>query len=148
MKASTPSRIITVSSTAHRYGRINRTDLNMENSYNQYQAYFQSKLANVLFARSLASRLSGTSVTSNSLHPGIVHLKILISPLTLFMKTPKSGAQTSIMLAVDPALEQVSGQYFADCRITNESGAARDDEMAEWLWEASEYMVHKDNALY
>lgn len=42
------------------------------------------------------------------------------------------------MLAVDPDVEQVSGRYFADCGIANESESARDDEMAEWLWEVSE----------
>lgn len=152
LKASKPSRIITVSSAAHRYGRINCSDLNMENSYNQYQAYFQSKLANILFARSLARQLSDFGVTSNSLNPGIVHtlgvrrcvLEILISPLTFFMKTPKNGAQTSIMLAVDPELENVTGQYFSDCAIASVSKAAQCDETAAWLWEASVFMIQNN----
>lgn len=97
LKSSAPSRIITVSSAAHRYGRINQLDLNMEKSYNEYQAYFQSKLANILFSRALAKRLAGTRVTSNSLHPGLIYtvgtrrfipiMDIFIAPLFLFMKT-------------------------------------------------------------
>lgn len=151
LKASMPSRVITVSSVAHCYGRINRLDLNMEKSYNQYQAYFQSKLANILFSRSLANHLLATGVTSNSLHPGVIRsvgvpkyipiMNVIIAPLMLFMKTAKSGAQTIIALAVDPELEQVSRRYFADCRIANESIGAKDDELAEWLWEMSENLT-------
>lgn len=111
LKASYPSRVITVSSVAHRYGRINRLDLNMEKSYNQYQAYYQSKLANIMFARSLAKRLLATGVTSNSLHPGIIRASIvtrkytalinfLIAPVMLLMKTSKSGCQTTILLGL------------------------------------------------
>lgn len=150
LKASMPSRIINVSSEAHRYGRIYRNDLNMEKSYNQYYAYFQSKLANILFTRALANRLLATGVTANSLHPGIIRtelvsqmllLEIILSPLSLFMKTVKSGAQTTIALAVDDELQQISGKYFADCRIASESDRAKDDETAEWLWEQSEIMT-------
>lgn len=57
------------------------------------------------------------------------------------MKTPKSGAQTIIALAVDPELEQVSGRYFQECRIVDECELGRDDEAAEWLWEKSEQMT-------
>lgn len=155
LKASMPSRVITVSSVAHCYGRINRLDLNMEKSYNQYQAYFQSKLANILFARALAKRLLATGVTSNSLHPGIIRsagvpryiplMDIFITPLMLFMKTAKNGAQTSIACAADPDLLLVSGLYFADCHIAKESECARDDELAEWLWEISEHLTGLKN---
>lgn len=98
LKASMPSRVITVSSAAHRYGRINRLDLNMEKSYNQYQAYFQGQLSKILFSRALAKRLLASGVTSNSLHPGIIRtvgdvrrcvplMDIIVAPLFLFMKT-------------------------------------------------------------
>ncbi|KAJ6643777.1 Retinol dehydrogenase 12 [Pseudolycoriella hygida] len=147
MKASAPARIINVSSMAHRPRKINRDDLQLEKSYSKWPAYCQSKLANILFTRELAKRLRGTNVTANSLHPGVVrtelsrHLAIVrfaALPLHAFTKTPKSGAQTSIMLAVDPNLEGVTGKYFADCAITKESSAAQCDETAAWLWDVSE----------
>lgn len=156
LKSSMPSRIINVSSEAHHYGRINQMDLNMEKSYNQYHAYFQSKLANILFTRALAKRLLATGVTANALHPGVVRtelarhlllLRICLSPLFLFLKTVQSGSQTTIALAVDPELEQISGKYFADCRIANESEQAKDDEMADWLWEASEMLTGLKDAV-
>lgn len=57
------------------------------------------------------------------------------------MKTIKSGSQTIIALAVDPDLQKVNGKYFVDCKIGSESENAKDDFMAEWLWEMSEYMT-------
>lgn len=145
--ASAPSRIINVSSLLHQFGRIDREDLNMEKSYSRYQAYFRSKLANILFTRELSKRLHGTGVTANSLHPGVVNTelqrndimsRILLSPYMLIAKTAKAGAQTTLTLALDPDLEKISGNYYADCKIANESVAARDDDTADWLWRTSE----------
>lgn len=150
LKASMPSRIINVSSVGHRFGRINRIDLNMEKSYSSHKAYFRSKLANVLFTRSLAKRLLATGVTANSLDPGVINTKLLRHMSSIawlwnvvrhLVKTAKSGAQTTIALAVDPELEQVSGKYFKECHIATESERARDDELAEWLWTTSETMT-------
>lgn len=147
IKNSAPARIITVSSLAHIFGSIDRDDLQMKKSYFRWAAYAQSKLANILFTRKLAKRLRGTNVTANSLHPGIVDTEIydnfnvldrLLFPPRIFMKTPKSGAQTSIMLAVDPDVANVSGKYFADCAIATESLAAQSDKTAAWLWHESE----------
>jgi hypothetical protein len=62
-----------------------------------------------------------------------------VRPVQNFIfKTPSAGAQTQIMLAVDPELENVTGKYFADCKEDNPSRAAKNDEMAEWLWQTSE----------
>lgn len=60
LKKSPPSRIINLSSVAHRRGKINKDDLNSELSYDPATAYEQSKLANVLFTKELAERLEGT----------------------------------------------------------------------------------------
>lgn len=147
LKASTPARIINVSSIGHKWGKINRDDLQLEKSYSRWPAYFQSKLANILFTRELTKRLKGTQITANSLHPGAVrtelgrHLNViryLFLPFHSLYKTPIAGAQTSIMLAVDPDLDNVSGKYFADCAIIEESKAAQDDDTAAWLWKISE----------
>lgn len=61
IKRSAPARIITVSSMAHAWSSINLEDINSEKSYDKRKAYSQSKLANVLFSRSLAKRLEGPS---------------------------------------------------------------------------------------
>lgn len=109
IKASAPARIINVSSLAHKFGKINRADIQLEKSYSRWPAYGQSKLANILFTRELAKRLKGTNVTVNSLHPGAVrtelgrHLGILhylALPFQALVKTPKSGAQTQVGLFI------------------------------------------------
>ncbi|KAH8258363.1 hypothetical protein KR038_009932 [Drosophila bunnanda] len=153
LKKSAPSRIVVVSSLAHTRGTINVHDLNSEKSYDEGAAYSQSKLANVLFTRELAKRLEGTGVTVNSLHPGVVDtelarnwaffqtnfvqyfLKPMIWPL---LKTPKSGAQTSIYAAIDPELKEVTGLYFSDCKPKEVAPAAKDKKFAKFLWEESE----------
>ena len=151
MKKSAPSRIVNVSSVGHYRGQINKDDLQSEyGSYHRLTAYLQSKLANVLFTRELAKRLKGTAVTANSLHPGVVRtdlarnltlLTILLYPFTWLQRSVTAGAQTSIMVSVDTDLVSVSGKYFSDCRIKEESYKAKDDEMAKWLWMKSEQLT-------
>ncbi|XP_060655202.1 retinol dehydrogenase 13-like isoform X1 [Drosophila nasuta] len=157
LKKSAPSRIVNVSSLAHTRGAININDLNSEKSYDEGSAYSQSKLANVLFTRELAKRLEGTGVTVNALHPGVVntelgrHMKIfntffgrfilkgLLWPL---LKTPKSGAQTTLYAAIDPELNGVSGLYFSDCKPKKMAPAAFDEKTGKLLWEESEKWTH------
>lgn len=150
LKASSPSRIINLSSIAHQWGTINKDDLNSEKSYSKYAAYFQSKLANVLFTKALAKRLEGTSVTVNAVHPGVVktelgrylghsYVRKFVTPIThFFFKSPTSGAQTTLAVALDPELEKVTGKYFSDCKIKKEGSVGRDDDLAEWLWKTSD----------
>ncbi|XP_053689610.1 retinol dehydrogenase 12-like [Sabethes cyaneus] len=160
LKASSPSRIVNLSSLAHKWGSINKQDLNSEQSYNQVTAYCQSKLANVLFTRELGKRLKGTGVTTYAVHPGTVDTELarhmgtffflfehkLVKPLLrLVFKTPRSGAQTSLYTALDEELASESGKYYADCRATVPTKAARDDETASWLWNMSEKMTGLSN---
>lgn len=57
----------------------------------------------------------------------------------LFHKTPEVGAKTQVMLATDPELEQPfnSGKYFVDCKEKEPSDKAKDEELADWLWNES-----------
>ncbi|XP_054876969.1 retinol dehydrogenase 12, like [Poeciliopsis prolifica] len=147
IKRSAPARIVNVSSMAHSWGSINLEDINSEKSYNKSKAYAQSKLANVLFTRSLAKRLEGTGVTAYSLHPGVVQTDLwrhLSAPERFFMKIAKpftkdsvEGAQTTIYCAVEPSLEKESGGYYSGCAAANCSAAGKDDELAQKLWELS-----------
>ena len=74
IKESPNARIVNVSSIGYKAAPegINFEDINSEREYNPRKAYCQSKLANVLFTRSLAERLEGSTVTANCLHPGII----------------------------------------------------------------------------
>ena len=66
------SRLVQVSSLAHRFGKMNFEDLHGEQGYRKWQAYGMSKLANLLFVRELARRLkeNGSGVTVAAAHPG------------------------------------------------------------------------------
>ena len=73
LKEAPSARVVTVSSKAYRWSKgIQFDDINSENDYDPSSAYGQSKLANVLFTRSLARRLAGSTVTTNCLHPGVI----------------------------------------------------------------------------
>ena len=106
-----PSGRIIVSSLGHkRFKGINFDNINsMDSYYDPQAAYRQSKLANNLFALALSKQLSGTSITVNCLHPGIIYtelgqhlnipwwMKIILLPVTLLiMKTPWRCAQKNI----------------------------------------------------
>lgn len=62
--ASKPSRVVTVSSIAHRKGEINFDDINLEKEYGGHLAYRRSKLANVLFSNELGRRLQGKATVT------------------------------------------------------------------------------------
>ncbi|XP_027004963.1 retinol dehydrogenase 13 [Tachysurus fulvidraco] len=156
LKSSAPSRVVNVSSIAHVGGKIHIDDLFFDKrQYNSLDSYRQSKLANVLFSRQLAQRMKGTGVASYSLHPGVIHTELsrhvkskyplLSSVLTLFsfllMKTPWQGAQTSIYCAVTEGLGDKSGCYFSDCAEKEPGPEAKDDELAQKLWDESARLV-------
>ncbi|XP_054727790.1 retinol dehydrogenase 12-like [Anastrepha obliqua] len=155
LKSAAPSRIVVVSSAAYIFGRINKDDLNSENNYSKFLgAYCQSKLANILFTRKLAELLKNTGVTVNCVHPGIVRTELGRYSVSkhwfqafsfrlfgCFVKTPKAGAQTTLRLALDPALEKCTGDYYADLMRFPLLSKAKDKEMADWLWKESEKLV-------
>ncbi|XP_037713162.1 retinol dehydrogenase 12 isoform X2 [Drosophila subpulchrella] len=153
LERSAPSRVVVVASKAHERGQIHVEDINSSDFYDEGVAYCQSKLANILFARELAKRLEGTGVTVNALNPGLAATEIarnmvffqtkfaqtILRPLLWsMMKSARNGAQTTLYAALDPDLENVSGQYFSDCQLASVAPAALDDQMAKWLWAQSE----------
>jgi NAD(P)-dependent dehydrogenase (short-subunit alcohol dehydrogenase family) len=151
MSASAPARVVTTSSDAHRGGRIDLDDIQGEKRWSAWSAYSNSKLANVLFTRALARRLGSTGVTANCLHPGVIRTRLgRGTPLpvrvgwrlvSLFFKSPKSGASTIVHLASSPEVEGVSGGYFVDSRQRTPSSRAQDDELGERLWDLSERLT-------
>jgi len=155
--ASAPSRVVVVSSVAHRFaiGGLDRSDLNAVASFDGFSRYSQSKLANLLFASEAARRLEGTGVTVNALHPGLIRsgfardgdtsalalLSRLFGPVAL--RSPKAGARTTITLASsdEPRVAGASGRYFSHGRAQLASHRGRDPDAARWLWEESERLV-------
>ncbi|XP_018534300.1 retinol dehydrogenase 13 [Lates calcarifer] len=156
LKSSAPSRVVNVSSIAHRGGRIDFDDLFFSRRpYSSLESYRQSKLANILFTRELARRLAGSGVTTFCLHPGVIwtelgrHVQgwlpllgaLLSLPSLLLMKTPTQGCQTTVYCAVTPGLEGQSGRYFSDCAEKETAPEGQDDAVARKLWEESARLV-------
>lgn len=150
-------RFVILSSIAHKRAPeegIQFDDLAFANGdYGAWKAYGHSKLANALCSLELARRLSGTSTTSNSVHPGVINTNLSrhlpwymrIGSALLgwtFMKTIEEGAATQTYVATNPDLVGVNGYYFADCNVDpGDTPAMRDTAMASRLWEVSEELT-------
>ena len=151
LKASAPARIVNVASAAHRWGRIRFDDIQATKGYGfmSFPRYGDTKLMNILFTRELATRLEGTGVTANCLHPGAVATNIGAPPklvawgTKLILKSPEQGAQASLRLATDPALATTTGSYFDGRRNIDKklSKRARDRDLGRRLWHLTEELV-------
>lgn len=159
-EANKPVRIINVASSAHMFGRMDFNDLNRDKNYQPWDAYGQSKLANVLYTFEMDRMMKdNTNITANCLHPGVVRTELGrymlegtnnqliiaagVALANIFLKSPQQGAETSIYLASSPDVEGKSGKYYSDCRVTPTSPAATDKKVARKLWEVSEELTEK-----
>ena len=154
LKQSAPSRVVNVTSTAFRRGRIDFEDLQGEQRFSGIGAYNNSKLANVLFTYELARRLKGTGVTVNCVHPGVVRgtglgrgerfplpIRVVWALAHPLMRTPEQGARMSVYAATSADLEGVSGKFFMNSRQARTSKASYDRALAERLWNVSSQLV-------
>ena len=145
-------RIVVVSSGAHKVGRIHFDDYNLTRSFDAVQAYSQSKLANLLFARELAVRVKDRGITVNCCHPGAVATSMgvdrntgfgstITGLLKPFFLTPEEGARTAVFLGISPEVEGVTGKYFYQCKMAATSAAAKSRGQAKRLFELSEKLT-------
>ena len=148
LKSTEGSRVVNVASGAHQFVKeMNFGDLQSEKVYKPMQVYGQSKLANILFTKSLANKLMDHGVTVNCLHPGFVSTgigsnnkgiwNILMSLARPFARNTDKGAETSVYLCSSPEVKDISGEYFVDCKIEKVSDAAKSSDQADKLWEIS-----------
>ncbi len=148
LKSTEGSRVVNVASGAHQFVKeMNFGDLQSEKVFKPMQVYGQSKLANILFTKSLANKLADHGVTVNCLHPGFVSTgigsnnkgiwNILMSLARPFARKTDKGAETSVYLCSSPEVKDVSGEYFVDCKIEKVSDAAKSSDQAEKLWKIS-----------
>ena len=127
------ARVVSVSSRGHHFSRLHLDDVHYERrEYDKWQAYGQSKTANVLFAVGLAAR----GVRALALHPGGImtplqrHLprEEMVAlgwldeagnpgPNAANLKTPEQGAATETWAATSPQLDGLSGVYLEDCDV-------------------------------
>lgn len=156
------ARVVTVSSTAHRFGRIRFDDLQSERRYGRWRAYGQSKLANVLFARELDRRLraAGSTVASLAAHPGYAatNLQTAAPPVfdravfaisnRLLAQSAEMGALPGLYAATRPNLDGglfIGPDGFEEQRghpkVVAPSRGGQDGTAAARLWEVSEELT-------
>jgi len=155
VKKAPAGRVVMVSSLGHYTsvaGGINFDNLSGDKRYVPFTFYGQSKLANLLMSNELARRLKGSRATSNAIHPGIImtplvrnvgSLRATLAGLASWpvSRTVEQGAATQCYVAVSPALEKVSGYYFADCNPARMSAHAQNPDLAARLWTVSEQLA-------
>jgi retinol dehydrogenase 14 len=149
---SAPSRVVITSSVGHVRGTLDLDDIGFEGGgYSIMNAYARSKLANVLYARSLAAELASSGVTVNAVHPGSVATDIwsgapwfarpFLALAKLRMLSPAEGGRALTHLAVSPDVEGVTGEYFDRFTPQPPAALARDDELARRLRDESARLV-------
>ncbi len=144
-------RIVNVSSKGHRHGDLKRANLDDIARGRAWrgglQAYGDSKLANILFTAESVRRWGGRGITANAVHPGVLAteiwkktpalVRIVFHPLTWFMDKPDVGGAAVMNLVGDPARDDVTGRYFDIEEEMTPSDQARDDGLAQELWDRS-----------
>jgi NAD(P)-dependent dehydrogenase (short-subunit alcohol dehydrogenase family) len=152
LEASAPARVINVSSSLHKLGKINFDDIAFKNGYGRSKAYQRSKLANIAFTYELARRLSNLKTTVNAMNPGLVATNVGQSAggISAKMKglvdkiaglTPEEGARTIIYLATSPDVSGVSGRYFVKETSIPSSRISYDLAFCRRLWTVSESLT-------
>ena len=149
MKASAPSRIITVNSEGHRFGSVHLDDLGWQrHHYTGLKSYGASKTAQLLTVWEFADRLAGTGVTINAVHPGDVRTaigsnngplyrafkRVFISPM---LKDPVISGEALYWLAAAPEMAGVSGKFYHLTIEELPAAHARDRELGRRVWDAS-----------
>jgi NAD(P)-dependent dehydrogenase (short-subunit alcohol dehydrogenase family) len=162
MEGREDARVVTLSSTAHRMGRIAFDNLNGDRRYFRWNAYGQSKLANLLFALELDRRLraSGSTVKSLAAHPGYAatNLQSAAAPLVdrllmrlgnlVIAQNDEMGALPVLYAATAPGLEGGAyigpdgpGEQRGYPKLVRPNRAARDEGTARRLWDVSEELT-------
>lgn len=149
------TRIVVTASGAHKAVKaLNLEDINQTENFKTFQAYGNSKLANILFTQSLAQKLNAAApnktFTVNCFHPGFVGTgigtqitmgKVIMAMCRPFVRKNAKGAETGLFLALDSSVKGQSGGYYFDCATETLRPYARDMDMAQALWDKSEVMT-------
>jgi NAD(P)-dependent dehydrogenase (short-subunit alcohol dehydrogenase family) len=162
MEGREDARVVTLSSNAHKMGRIDFDDLQSERRYNRWRAYGQSKLADLMCALELDRRLRAADSTVKSLaaHPGYAATNlqsaavptldriVMVFTNALAAQSADRGALPSLYAATEPGLEggiyvgpDGIGEFRGHPRQVSPNGAARDEQVAARLWEVSEELT-------
>ncbi|KAK3153234.1 hypothetical protein QOZ80_2BG0169570 [Eleusine coracana subsp. coracana] len=152
MDSGVEGRIVNLSSSAHVMTLAEGICFDKicdPSGLNDFIAYGQSKLANILHAKELSRILKdeGVNISANAVHPGVISTSLfrnrtIISALLnsigrIICRSVKQGAASTCYVAMHPRVKGISGKYFTNCDIANPSSQASDTELAKKLWQYS-----------
>ena len=153
VQAAPAGRIINVSSEIHS-ATLDFANLQGEKRYNFLEAYYTSKLENILFTYELARRVDGAGVTVNSLSPGPTRTRfgdnlrglprlfpLLMKNIPFLFGSVERGARTSVFLASSPEVRGISGRFFMRQKEIRTKPISYDRDVARRLWEVSERLT-------
>ncbi len=155
LKKAKASRILHTSSVLHEKGSIDLADLNFEKKkYSGWDAYNQSKLAQVLYSRYQARLLKGSNITSVSIHPGWVQTPLIKHTLPVFfqnvllkpflsmagMTNPTIGSQTTLHCLLDDSVANKSGCFYSQVGIYKD----KESRKGGWPMKSPNSQVYDD----
>jgi NAD(P)-dependent dehydrogenase (short-subunit alcohol dehydrogenase family) len=149
--ATPNARIIVTSSSASNAGHVDIDDLDWRNRrFSPSKVYGTSKLENILFAKELARRLDGTSVTATAVHPGAVATNFMrdagifkvVTAIPILRSrifiSPEEGAAPLLHLATWPDASVANGRYYDRLKADGKTSTqAADPTLARALWDKS-----------
>lgn len=152
LAASTPARVVTVSSSGHRHVKaIDFNALPTGTDFHPLRTYSTTKLLNIMFTTELSRRLAGSGITANAADPGFVRTALgrdttgafgmFLKAMRPFQTRPDKAAATTVHLATSPAVADTSGGYFTNCQPTAPSALAQDRVAAQRLWTLSTQLI-------
>lgn len=159
LKKTSGSRVVSLSSLAHKKAKIDFEDLQSEKDYSKYKAYGQSKLACLMFAKELQKKLDKHNCEnpiSLAVHPGVSRtelfrhfpkwVSVVFTPLApLFTQDPKEGSQPTLMATLDKDVNK--GGYYGPQGFNEMKGnpgkasvasQAKNGDDSKKLWKISE----------
>jgi NAD(P)-dependent dehydrogenase (short-subunit alcohol dehydrogenase family) len=121
-------------------------------SFRPFAAYGRTKNMNAMFVYALARRLTGSRITVNGAHPGVISktglgrdargaLRLFSALLDPFMPGPETGADTPAWLATSPEISGVSGRFFVRREAVDTAPHTIDISRCDQLWDASARLV-------
>jgi len=146
LKANAPARIVNVNAGLYIKGKLDLYKTPYGTDFGRMATYMNTKLCNVMFTREFAKTISGSGVTINAVHPGVIRTGLgdttgLMGGFLRLIKrswdTPEAGAEAPVWLATAPELEGVNGKYYVLKKEAEYEGMALDTALAQQLCQLS-----------
>ena len=154
LRAAAPARVVTVSSSLARWGKIDFEDLERRRHYNGTRAYLQSKLANIMFTISLAEQLADSGVSAVCVYPGLVVTDLMrerwwwrarwLRPLWRALFLSPNDAAAAVAGAAQAAAPAEPACYTLGGEYVSVPPGAGDAAARQRLWTLSEHLIGVD----